>query len=221
MSTSESTGIYQQCARNPRAWHRGLFAMKHIPWCTLSFAALAVAVHGSPELTNGWQFDRAAIASGESWRFLTAHLTHFGVDHLRWDVLAFVVLGTIAEWISRARFLATVASAGVLITLGVGLAQPQFLTYRGLSGIDSALFGYVVARLIAYGRRARDPVQLALGAVALGGFGLKCAFELATGSTLFVDTGGAFAPVPLAHLLGLACGVIFSGCRNTGGRARA
>ncbi|MBC8038931.1 MAG: rhombosortase [Opitutaceae bacterium] len=185
--------------------------MKRLPWLTLTFAALAVAVHCLPALTLGWQFDRAAVAHGQLWRFFTAHLTHFGTDHLRWDLLAFVVLGAMVERISRSAFLVTLALSAALITLGVWVAQPQFTTYRGLSGIDSALFGFVVAHLIAEGRRARHGFSLAVGSLALAGFTAKCVFELVTHTTVFVETTGDFAPVPLAHLLGLLAGAAASG----------
>ena len=180
--------------------------MKRIPWFTLGFSALAVAVHCVPALTLGWQFDRAAIAHGQIWRFFTAHLTHFGSDHLRWDLLAFLILGALAERISRSAFLATLALSAAFITLGVWIAQPQFLTYRGLSGIDCALFGLVVTDLLVVGRRERHGFSLAVGGLTLVGFAAKCVFELATGDTVFVESTNAFAPVPLAHLLGFIAG---------------
>jgi rhomboid family GlyGly-CTERM serine protease len=189
--------------------------MKRIPWFTLGFSALAVVVHFVPALTLGWQFDRTAVAHGQVWRFFTAHLTHFGDDHLRWDAIAFAVLGALVERISRSGFLATLVLSAGLITLGVWVAQPQFATYRGLSGIDSALFGFVIADVIAAGWRERHGFSIAVGGLALAGFSAKCAFEIATGGTVFVETGGAFAPVPLAHLLGLCAGVVMRMGRAT------
>ncbi len=180
--------------------------MKRIPWFTLGFSALAVAIHFVPALTTGLQFDRAAVADGQVWRFFTAHLTHFGADHLRWDVIAFAALGARVERSSRTAFLVTLAVAAALITFGVWVAQPQFTTYRGLSGIDSALFGFVLAEVLIAGWRAHHGFSIVVGGLALAGFAAKCAFELATGGTVFVDTAGAFAPVPLAHLLGLCVG---------------
>lgn len=180
--------------------------MKLIPWWTLAFSALAVAIHCIPALTLGWQFDRAAVAHGQIWRFFTGHLTHFGTDHLRWDLLAFAVLGAMAERISRSAFLVTLALSASVISLGVWIAQPQFVTYRGLSGIDSALFGFVLADVLAAGLRQRHRFSIFVGTLALAGFAAKCAYELTTGGTVFVDSAGSFAPVPLAHLLGLAAG---------------
>ncbi len=181
--------------------------MKRIPWFTLGFAALAVAIHCIPALTLGWQFDRAAVAHGQVWRFFTAHFTHFGTDHLRWDLLAFLILGTLAERISRSAFLVTLALSAGFITLGVWAAQPQFAFYRGLSGIDCALFGLVVTDLLMTGWRERHGFSITVGGLTLVGFAAKCIFELITGNTVFVETAGTFSPVPLAHLLGFIAGV--------------
>jgi rhomboid family GlyGly-CTERM serine protease len=180
--------------------------MKRLPWLTLASAALAIVVHLIPALTLGWQFDRATVAHGQLWRFFTAHLTHFGSNHLLWDVIAFIILGAMVERVSRSAFLVTLALSAALITLGVWIAQPQFTTYRGLSGIDSALFGFVVVCVIADGWRARHGFSLAVGGIALAGFAAKCVYELATQTTVFVAATETFAPVPLAHLIGLLAG---------------
>ncbi|MFA6959782.1 MAG: rhombosortase [Opitutaceae bacterium] len=180
--------------------------MKRIPYCTLGLAALAVAIHFIPALGGVLQFDRTAVAHGQVWRFFTAHLTHFGDDHLRWDVLAFVLLGTLAERISRSGMFSTLGVSALLITTGVWIAQPQFAIYRGLSGIDSALFGFVLADLFAEGWQARHGFSIAVGIVALTGFTAKCAYELGTGGAVFVQSNGIFTLVPLAHLLGMVAG---------------
>ena len=184
--------------------------MKRLPWFTFAFAVLAVTVFRIPSLTDALQFDRNAFAQGQWWRLTTAHLTHFTGDHLRWDLLAFIVLGSMSERLSRPGLLMTIGIASVVITAGVWLAQPQFTTYRGLSGIDSALFGFVIADLFATGRRERHGFSIVVAVVALAGFSAKSLFELVTGGTVFVEGSAAFAPVPLAHLLGLAVGIIIA-----------
>src|SRR5690606_34663144 len=108
------------------------------------------------------------------WRLLTAHFAHFGADHLTWDVAALVILGSMAERDERRRFALTLAAAAFAIGVGVWAWQPQFETYRGLSGLDSALFGLVCARLVAEGWRVRHGFSIALGTLALVGFALKC-----------------------------------------------
>lgn len=174
-----------------------------LPFVTLLIAAASVLIHLSPAATDALQFDRAALAAGEGWRWLTAHLTHFDSNHLGWDVAILVMLGTWCETQSRGRTGLALALAAVAIPAAVAGWQPQFQLYRGLSGLDCALFGLGAASLL----RAQERVPVIAGAVALVGFAAKCALEIATGSTVFAS-GANYAPVPLAHIVGLGAGVI-------------
>ena len=182
--------------------------MKRLPFLTLFFAALAVVIHAMPGVTEMLQFDRDAFSRAEIWRLVTGHFTHFGADHLRWDVIAFVAFGSLVEFRSRRAWGYCVAISAVVISFGVSWLQPQFILYRGLSGLDSALFAFVTADLLREGRRACDKLMIALGSVALTGFLAKCVYELVTGRTLFVETNDAFHPVPLAHLFGAVVGIL-------------
>lgn len=178
--------------------------MEHrIPFLSLILAALALGVHALPGASEALQFDRTAIAGGEWWRWLTAHLTHFDANHLAWDVGVLLALGWTCERDSRAQCGAAIALAAIAITPAVFLWQPQFETYRGLSGIDSALFGLLAASLMR--RQGRAPRLV--GGLALLGIVTKCGIELATGVTVFAQ-GDAYAPVPLAHLVGTLAGAI-------------
>ncbi|ATC62694.1 rhombosortase [Nibricoccus aquaticus] len=182
--------------------------MKRFPFLTLLFGAVAVATHAIPGMTEALQFDRSAFSRGEVWRLITGHFTHFGADHLRWDVIAFVAFGSLVEFRSRRAWIYCVAISAVVISFGVSWLQPQFTLYRGLSGLDSALFAFVATDLVREGRRSKDKLMIGLGALALSGFLAKCVYELVSGRTLFVETGDAFQPVPLAHLLGAVIGVL-------------
>lgn len=188
---------------------------RRLPWITPALAGLACLVHASPALTAALQFDRAAAARGELWRLFTGHLTHFGADHLIWDAAALLVLGILTETRERpTNFGRLLAGSAFAISLAVWFWEPRFATYRGLSGIDSALFGLACARLVGDGRRARHAFSVWLGALALGGFALKCGFELVAGATVFAagGVGGTpYSPVPLAHLVGWAAGATAAG----------
>lgn len=174
--------------------------MKRIPLLTLGLAAVAIAIHFIPGAAGTLQFDRAA-ALREPWRVCTAHFTHFDTNHLVWDLGVWLVLGAMCERVSRVRFASIVAAASVAIGGAVWWWQPQFQTYRGLSGLDFALFGILAGALVENPQRnARLMGGLAL-CLALA----KCAFELATASTLFAN-GTGYVPVPLAHLVGLLIG---------------
>lgn len=142
------------------------------------------------------ELDREAVARGEVWRLITGHWTHWTPDHLLWDSLAFLVLAVLCETrISRARLVAAVLGSALAVSAGVWFALPEIGRYRGLSGIDSALFVLLAASL-------RSP----LGGLALAAFLGKSAWEVWTGATLFT-AAGSFVPVPLAHLIGGACGL--------------
>ena len=167
----------------------------------------------------GLEYDRAALAAGEIWRLLSSHWTHYSVDHLFWDVLAFACLGFACEARSRFRFLICVALAAVVIPLAVWFCLPGMTVYRGLSGLDSALLGLLAVELAREGVRSRRGTQVALAAACLGGFLLKVFLELTTGTTLFVnDMGPGTIGVPLAHVTGAMIGfvVVFEAARRRG-----
>ena len=179
------------------------------PWASLLLTLSAVVVYLSPELTAWATFDRAALAAGQLWRLITGHWTHWSGEHLGWDLLVFAVVGGALELRGRrgAFLLCTVLSA-LLVSGGVWVLRPEMVEYRGLSGIDCALVTLVAVDLLRQSLRDR---RWGLGLVLAGllaGYLGKVVFELATGQTLFVDSGpGLFVPVPLAHVLGGAVGI--------------
>lgn len=152
---------------------------------------------------GGWlELDRAAVARGEIWRLLTGHWTHWTLDHFLWDGLTLLVLAALCEVrISRRSLLVTVAGSALAISAGVWLLLPGIERYRGLSGVDSALFVLLAVTIL---RETRSP----LAAVAVAAFLAKSAWEVSTGSTLFTEEAGSFVPVPLAHLIGGAWGLV-------------
>ncbi|MBW3598369.1 MAG: rhombosortase [Planctomycetes bacterium] len=184
---------------------------------TLTLLACCLAAFAVPELAVAMQWDREAMADGQWWRLVTGHLTHWDADHLFWDAAVFVVLGWIAERRSRRRFLACLAASCLAIPAGIWLFEPAITTYRGLSGLDTALFTLLATELLPEGiRRGRQvgpwdrlagvmPAALLLGLIA------KIAYEYATGQTLFVNSAASgFTPVPLAHLIGAVVGFVLA-----------
>ncbi len=172
----------------------------------LSAAALLVAV--VPGAAGFLEYDRAAIAAGEIWRIVTGHWTHVNADHLIWDVLTFAVLGALCERAHRGRFLACVAGSALAIPPVVGALLPELATYRGLSGIDCALFALLAATGFREGLAAgRRGWAVAAGAALLALLA-KVTYEATTGGTLFVDSASAgMIPVPLAHVVGAVVGI--------------
>jgi hypothetical protein len=121
----------------------------------------------------------------------------------------FVVLSIPCEQEYRRGYLVCLLSAALLIPLGLWLLMPDLRTYRGLSGIDAALFTLLAVSLFQQACRARRWRWLtALGVLCLA-FVAKVGYEWGTGGAVFVDAQAAhMVPVPLAHGIGAIVGVV-------------
>lgn len=176
---------------------------------TIGVALAVVAFQLIPGWAGWLQFDRLALWDGQWWRMLTGHLTHWNLDHMFWDLLMFVVLGTMAENLSRLRFVVLCLVSAMSISLMVLLGQPNVWTYRGLSGVDTALFVYLACVQLAGAWHQRRWGQGLLPAALLAAFGGKLLYELVTGSTLFVESETAgFSVVVMAHVVGASAGAV-------------
>lgn len=183
-----------------------------LPIATAALTLLAIGIWLVPGASELLEYRREAIASGEFWRAITGHVTHWNADHLLWDALMFAVLGALVERTSRRAFLATCALSAAAISATLWFCQPGLELYRGLSGVDSALFVFQAGWLVCESLRERRRAAAILPTVALAGFAAKIGYELVTGATLFVDSAAAgFAPLPLAHVIGAAVGLLTLG----------
>lgn len=203
-SISEADGIEQATERQPIQLSR---------WSevslTLCLALLTAGIALLPEAATLLQFDRRVAANGFWWPILSSHFVHWNHEHLFWDLSVFVVLGAICECRDRWRYVVTLFAAGLLIPLSVWALIPEMETYRGLSGLDTALFALLAVSTVQEQWRERRWVWvLAIGGLLAALVG-KIGFEFLTGGTLFVDAGAAnFQPVPLAHVIGALVGSI-------------
>lgn len=180
--------------------------MKNVPLITLGLSVLAVATQViSPRL---FQYDRNGLINGELWRSITCQFTHWSADHLLWDVLVFVALGSLCERRNRRLFIQTVVAATILVPIGVHVACPEISTFRGLSGIDSALAGLLHASLFVAARRARSHAWQVVTIAGVAAFFAKCGWEQVTGLTLFASSGEEWRVVPLSHAVGFCCGMV-------------
>ena len=180
-----------------------------LPFVTFCICVIAIAFQFVPDLGSQMSFDRSAITLGEYWRLVTGHLAHWNSDHMAWDVFMLALLGTMIERRNRLCLVATLLSSVVAISAAVWFGHAGVEQYRGLSGIDSALFTLAMLILYDEARRAKQSNACrALTAIATAFVG-KILWELATGSTLFVDSSAAgFTPLPLVHAVGGCVGVL-------------
>lgn len=178
-----------------------------LPWITLAGAATALVLAMSPPLSAALQMDRTALAQGEYWRLLTGHFTHWTADHFAWDVVVFGVCGTIVELESRRRMLATLLGSALAVSVAVVVFLPELTRYRGLSGVDSALFAAALLALLARVEATRSPLARVLVVGAGIGLAVKTIAEWVAGHAFFVAPSPDFVSVPLAHLVGATLGI--------------
>lgn len=203
-----STGVIQTAnASAVAARGQERSSLGQAPVVTLGLAALAVAASLLPTAFDWLSYDRAAITAGEAWRLVTGHFTHWNTDHLLWDAVMFVVLGAAVERASRGGLATTLVIASAAISATLWTFAPEVSQYRGLSGLDSALFGFVAPQLFYEAlQMKRRGMQWLLALLSIG-FAGKIAYEMATGQTVFVDSAAAaFTPLPVVHVVGAVVG---------------
>lgn len=181
---------------------------RHCPVTMLASLA-ALLAYASPTLTQWLQLDFAAVAQGQWWRIWTGHLTHYGGQHLFWDLLMFAVLGAACEQKHRLVFVPLVGGMTMGVSMAIFWFCPEVLVYRGLSGVDTGLFVWFLAGQCEECWLARE--RFAAGLWLVPGVGLigKLLYEAATGKILFVNAE-AFTPLVEAHLAGAALGLMCS-----------
>lgn len=182
-------------------------AMRLASFSVTALLSLCVLVlFGADGWLSRWQLD-VPFRNGLSVpRLLTCHALHWSGSHLVWDLAVFSLLGALCEMRHRPRFVATLVASAVLIPLGIALLHPEISRYRGLSGIDSALFGLLAADLGRQRHREGDRTGALVMGLFLVGLAGKIGLECLQGDNLFVSDS-SFVPLPWAHALGGLVGV--------------
>ena len=156
-------------------------ARTDLPVFTFILGSLALLLHAAGESVFFLEYDRSALAAGELWRWVTGHWIHWSFDHFLWCLVAFTALGCICESISRKGFLATLALASLFIPAISWVFEPGMHTYRGLSGLASALYVFGTMMMIHKANTEKDHVQLALFTAAALGYLGKSSLTLPPG----------------------------------------
>ncbi|MBL4672006.1 MAG: rhomboid family intramembrane serine protease [Arenicella sp.] len=133
------------------------------------------------------------------WQWLSAHFAHISTEHLSWNIVAFVILGSIIEQTSR-KVLGLALAAGVI---GVNLYLASLFTldaYAGLSGMLNSML--LVALYFLYQRADYKVASVVTLVLSLAKIMVETFFGLSIFSTL------AWPAVPEAHLAGLIGGAV-------------
>lgn len=173
---------------------------------TLTVAAVTLAIALLPGSMDGLQFD---IQAGQWWTLLTSHLVHYNGEHLFWDLVVFIGVGAALERKRTRLFVATLLLTALAIPPLAVLWQSSVMTYRGLSGVDTALFAaFAMHELIGCFRKQKHTEALLYGGLLVAMIG-KSLFELVTGATMFVSSD-EFVALPAAHLVGAGIGLMLA-----------
>lgn len=199
MSQSTTGGTSQVSA----AFFEGVGRLR---W-TLTIVALAALAACVPGIVEAWQFDRGLMQAGELWRIVTCHLTHWNFEHLQWDLLMFIVLGALCEWRSPGRMRVCIIVSALAVSSLVWIAFPNITTYRGLSGIDTALFTLLAFSLLSDGIRDHNLTLVATTGALILGFLAKTSYEAIASHAYFVDqTAAGFEVLVWDHIVAGAAG---------------
>jgi len=183
-------------------------ALRLLPWATLIVLALLSQL--VPAVSGALEYDRAAVSAGQLWRLIACHWTHWSADHLFWSGGTFAALTFVSRRTAPRLGLACVACSAVIVGVAVS-SVTQLARYRGLSGIDCALFA-LLATLFLFENLAAGAMRRAAGFGALLlALATKLAYECHTGAALFVhEHAGGISPVPLAHVAGALTGLVIA-----------
>ena len=172
-----------------------------LPWHTflLLTVVLALYVFGGPA-PEALVFDRQAIMHGELWRLFTCHWVHGDLEHLVWNLAAFVILGWMIETsICPSRLYIALLAGMCVVDICVWWFIPTLDLYCGLSGILNTLLFLVLIDGWLKSRNIVFPLVM-VAAIA------KIAFEMVTSSAIFTHT--IWPSVPDAHLAGALAAVL-------------
>jgi rhomboid family GlyGly-CTERM serine protease len=148
---------------------------------------------------DGLRYDRTALAAGQWWRLVSAHLVHLDLQHALLNLLGLVMMWALfARDYRPSQWLLIVFVIFLAIDAGLWFRDTEIHWYVGASG---ALHGFMAAGTLAHVRRGDlDGWILAIFIV------VKLGYEQFNGALPFSDSG---MPVVVnAHLYGALGGIL-------------
>ena len=185
-------------------------------WVVPSALAVVCASIALADATGaGWgaalDYRREAIAAGQSWRLVTAHLVHVNATHAVLDIAALLLVAWIfVRELNAMRQVTVVIAAIVGIDLALGVLSPEVERYAGLSGVLHAWFAAGATCWLLEARDVdRATLRRAWGTALLLGLATKLALE-AGGRGFWLGDAG-FEVVGSAHRWGSVVGIALGG----------
>jgi rhomboid family GlyGly-CTERM serine protease len=178
--------------------------MKKLPILTFSIIFISMISFLSPEIASVLIFDREAILNGEIWRLFSSHCVHLTINHLIYNLFAFVITGWIVERKSYYQLLFLYILMAFVICMTLLLFKPDMIYYGGLSGIACGLI-YYSALLKMEEERWRIICQCITIFLPV-----KIAIELYSNASVLPYWGHQpFVIMPVSHVMGIATALFF------------
>jgi rhomboid family GlyGly-CTERM serine protease len=166
-------------------------------------ALAALLEAGAEPVRLASRYERTALAGGEFWRLLSAHLVHLGPSHMVMNVVALGVLALIFASLLRALdWFGVAVLAALAIDAGLYWLEPAVDWYVGLSGV---LHGFWAAACV-YAWSLRRAEALPITALMV----IKLGFESWVGPVPLTGSIAAGPVVTAAHLYGAIGGIAWS-----------
>jgi rhomboid family GlyGly-CTERM serine protease len=159
---------------------------------------LLIIQSGGSAAESALRYDRDALAAGQWWRLLSAHVIHLGYEHALLDTAGLALMWALfARDYSWGGWLLILGLSVAGIDAGLWLLSSTTLWYVGSSGV---LHGVLAAGTVAH-LRARQPDGWVLALFLVG----KLVYEQSAGA-LPLTAGGAV--IVDAHLYGAVAGAL-------------
>ncbi|MCC6631907.1 MAG: rhombosortase [Gammaproteobacteria bacterium] len=165
---------------------------RHGAGLALAVLLLLLPVLGGQGLNLAWRYERAAVAAGQWWRFVTCHLVHLDAAHALLNAVGLALLWALfaraySWWQWGLALGASIAATGI----GFWFFSTQLVWYVGASGVLHGVFACGCIAML----RQRDRIGL-IAAVIFAG---KLLYEQWQGPLPFES---ADMVVTVAHLYG-------------------
>jgi len=153
-------------------------------------------------------FNYYSIANGEVWRLFSAHLVHSDLEHLIWNLLAFIILSLLMEQQSRTMLLIALISGTIMIDYYLCFNTICVINYAGFSGVLNTL---LVLTLFQQWQKNQDNDQLLvrlLPAIVYFSSLLKIILEIISQQLIFSHI--SWQALPEVHLIGFITGTVIA-----------
>jgi len=172
-----------------------------VPWLTLGLSGVMIILYFMGQsMFDLFVLDKEALRQGELWRFFAGHFVHFNFDHILWDLLAFLILGSVIELYQKRYFIFSLLISCCVVSLWICFGETSISAYCGLSG---ALTGLLVTAAMIQWKVTHNKIFLYVLLATIG----KIGFEMLTHQTIFTNLSSK--AVPSAHAAGFIAGVLY------------